>query len=355
VGGDSVDGTQALPLTGTGTDAAVSLSATNLDFGQQAVNTTSAPKSVTVTNTGTTSLVVGEVAASGDFAADASACTAQPVQAGQACVINVTFSPTATGLRPGGLTITSNAASSPDFIALTGTGVAPVIAVAPGGLAFGSVPIGTFSSPQTVTVTNAGTSDLHVSGATATGPFTISADGCSGTGAVAPGNSCQIAVRFAPASTGGASGTLAISSDGGAAAVALSGSGSPAADLNVSMGAGPNPVHRNKALTYTITVANVGPSAASAVLVVDQLPANVQFQSLSGPAGASCVTPAVGATGTVKCTVGSLAAGASVQLQIVTVVVAPKAVTISDTAQVSSAVFDPDLRDNQVTVSTTVQ
>ena len=351
----SVEGTQTLPLTGTGTNAAVSLSAASLDFGQQAVGTTSQTKPITVTNSGTTSLTVDAVAASGDFAADASACTAQPVPAGQGCVINVTFSPTATGSRSGALTISSNAASSPDTVALTGTGVAPVIGVAPGSLAFGTVPIGTVSSPQNVTVTNSGTSGLHVTGATASGPFAISADGCSGAGAVAPGDSCQIGVQFAPASTGPASGTLIISSDGGTATTALSGSGSPSADLNLSIGAAPNPVHRNKGLTYTITVQNAGPSAASGTLTADQLPANVQFQSLSAPAGSSCTTPAVGSTGTVKCSLGPLGARASAQLQIVVLVVAPKGVTISDSAKVSSNTFDPDLQDNQATVATAVQ
>jgi len=351
----SVDGTQTLPLTGAGTDSAVSLAAASLDFGQQAVGTTSQPKPVTVTNSGTTSLTVDAVAASGDFAADASACTAQPVAAGQACVINVTFSPTATGNRSGALTISSNAASSPDTVALTGTGVAPVIGVTPGSLAFGTVPIGTVSSAQNVTVTNSGTSGLHVTGATASGPFAVSADGCSGGGAVAPGDSCQIGVQFAPAGTGPASGTLTISSDGGTAAVALSGSGSPSADLNVSIGAAPNPVHRNKNLTYKITVHNAGPSAASGILAVDQLPANVQFQTLSAPAGSGCTTPAVGSTGTVKCSLGSLGAGASAQVQIVVLVVAPKGVTISDTAKATSNTFDPDLQDNQATVQTVTQ
>jgi uncharacterized repeat protein (TIGR01451 family) len=351
----SVDGIQTLPLTGMGINPAVSLSTSSLDFGQQVVGTTSQPEAVTVTNAGTTSLTVRDVTASGDFAADATACTAQPVPAGQACVINVTFSPTVTGSRSGTLNITSNAASSPDTVALTGTGVAPIISVTPGSLAFGTVPIGTVSSPQNVTVTNSGTSGLHVTGATVSGPFAIAADGCSGGSAIAPGDSCQIGVQFAPASTGPASGTLTIKSDGGTATVALSGSGSPSADLNASIGAAPNPVHRNKDLTYTITVQNAGPSGASGTVTADQLPANVQFQSLSAPAGSSCTTPAAGSTGTVKCSVGSLAAGSSLRLQIVALVVAPKGVTISDTVKASSNTFDPDLQDNQATVFTVVQ
>jgi uncharacterized repeat protein (TIGR01451 family) len=355
VANTSVGGIQTLPLAGTGINPAVSLSASSLDFGQQAVGTTSQPKAITVTNAGTTSLTVRDVTASGDFAADATACTAQPVPAGQACVINVTFSPTATGSRSGTLNITSNAASSPDTVALTGTGVAPIITVTPGSLAFGTVPIGTISGPQNVTVTNSGTSGLSVTGATISGPFAIAADGCSGGSAIAPGGSCQIGVQFAPASTGPASGTLIIKSDGGTATVALSGSGSPSADLNVSIGATPNPVHRNKDLTYTITVQNAGPSGAPGIITTDQLPANVQFQSLSAPAGSSCTMPAVGSTGTVKCSLGLLAAGSSLRLQIVALVVAPKGVTISDTVKASSNTFDPDLQDNQATVFTVVQ
>lgn len=355
VSNTSVEGTQTLSLTGAGINPMVSLSAGSLGFGQQLVGTTSSQQTITVTNTGTTSLIVNGATTSGDFAADATGCTAQPVPAGQDCVIGVTFSPTATGTRSGTLSITSNAASSPDTVTLTGTGVAPAISVSPDSLAFGAVPIGTTSGTQNVTVTSAGTSGLNVTSATVTGPFRISADGCSGGSPIPGGGSCQIGVQFAPASTGSASGTLTIQSDGGSATVALSGSGSPSADLNVSIGAAPNPVHRNKDLTYTITVQNAGPSAASGTVAADQLPSNVQFQSLSAPAGSSCVTPTVGATGTLKCALGSLAAGGSLQLRIVVLVVAPKSVTISDTATATSSTFDPDLRDNQATVFTTVQ
>ena len=349
----SVDGTQTLALTGTGTAPAMSLSATSLDFGQQHVGTSQA-QTVTVTNTGTANLIVGLATTTGDFTADLTACNLQPVPPGQTCGIIVTFTPTSTGPQSGTLTVTSNAASGSDTVALTGTGVNPVIAVTPGIVAFGAVPIGTVSNQQIITVTNAGTTSLHVAGTTVSAPFMIS-DGCTGGGAIAPGGSCQIGVQFAPASTGSASGTLTITSDGGTATVALSGSGSPSADLNVSMGAGPNPVHRNKALTYAITVRNAGPSAASGLLAVDQLPPAVQFLSLSAPAGSSCITPAVGATGTVKCTVGSLAPGGSLQLTVDVLVVAPKGGTISNTVQVTASSFDPDLQDNRVTVLTSVQ
>jgi uncharacterized repeat protein (TIGR01451 family) len=310
---------------------------------------------VVITSTGTTDLTVTGLSASGDFAVAATDCTAQPIPPSQICFIRVTFSPTAAGSRSGALTINSNAPSSPNTLPLSGTGIAPVITVTPGTLQFGSVVETTTSAPQTVTVGNAGSSPLTLSSVVTSGPFGVSGDFCSSAGPIPPGGTCQIVVVFVPTTTGPASGTLTIGSDGGTAKVALSGNGSPLADLNVSIGASPNPVKRNSNLTYAITVQNAGPSAAPNTVVSDTLPSNVQFQSLSAPSGASCVVPAVGATGTVKCTVGSVSVGAVVQLKIVVTVVAPRATTISDTVKVTSSAADPDLQDNQATVATTVK
>jgi len=289
---------------------------------------------VTVASTGATDLTVTGASVSGDFSADASACTSQPIAPGQACVISVSFSPTATGNRSGTLNIKSNTLSSPDTVSLSGTGIAPVISVTPSTLQFGSVPVTATSAPQNVTVGNAGDSPLTVKSAVTSGPFAVSDDACGG--AIAPGGTCQIAVIVAPSTSGPASGTLTISSDGGTATAALSGSGSPVADLNVSIGASPNPVKRKNNLTYAITVQNAGPSAATGTVVTDALPSNVQFESLVAPSGSSCATPAIGATGTVKCNIGSLPAGATAQLTMVAPVVAPKATTITDTVKVTS-------------------
>jgi hypothetical protein len=76
---------------------------------------------------------------------------------------------------------------------------------------------------------------------------------------------------------------------------------------------------------------------------------------MTAPAGSSCVTPAVGATGTAKCSLGSLLAGNSLKLTIVVLVVAPKGQSIANTVQATGTAFDPDLLDNQATVVTSVQ
>jgi hypothetical protein len=110
-------------LTGTGTTAApgVGLAPTSLAFGNQALTTTSAAKTVTLTNTGTAALTITSIAASGDFAVSNNPCGAG-LAAGANCIISVTFTPTVLGARAGNLTITDNAAGSPHTVPLTGTG-----------------------------------------------------------------------------------------------------------------------------------------------------------------------------------------------------------------------------------------
>jgi hypothetical protein len=106
------------------TSATLSTNPSSLTFGTQALNTTSAAQSVTVTNTGTAAASVSSVAASGDFAQTNTCGTT--IAAGASCTVSVTFRPTASGTRTGSLTITSTATNSPTTIGLTGTGAGTV-------------------------------------------------------------------------------------------------------------------------------------------------------------------------------------------------------------------------------------
>src|SRR5256884_7351214 len=56
-------------LSGNGTAPGVGLAPTSLDFGNQLLATTSAPMTVTLTNTGAAALTINSFAASSDFAA----------------------------------------------------------------------------------------------------------------------------------------------------------------------------------------------------------------------------------------------------------------------------------------------
>src|SRR2546429_145049 len=104
---------QIMTLSGNGTAPGVGLAPTSLDFGNQLLATTSAPMTVTLTNTGAAALTINSFAPSGDFAATstgASACPTSPatLAAGGTCTINVTFTPTASGARTGTLSLTDN-------------------------------------------------------------------------------------------------------------------------------------------------------------------------------------------------------------------------------------------------------
>ena len=93
---------------------------TPLNFGKQAVGTTSSPKAVTLTNTGKSALTISSMKASAQFGVT-STCGSS-VATGANCPINVTFSPTSTGAKSGTVTIHDSASSKPQVIELTGTG-----------------------------------------------------------------------------------------------------------------------------------------------------------------------------------------------------------------------------------------
>jgi uncharacterized repeat protein (TIGR01451 family) len=122
----------------------------------------------------------------------------------------------------------------------------------------------------------------------------------------------------------------------------------PSADIAVSQVGSPNPVKKGKAETFTITVSNNGPSAASGISLIDTLPANTTFKSVTASQG-SCGTPST----TVSCSLGGLANGASAT---VTLVVAPNAkgtITNKATAHASSPA-DPSDSNNTASATVTV-
>ncbi len=79
----------------------------SLTFGNQAVNTTSAAQTLTLTSVGVNPLMISDVSSTGDFAFPSSTCTAAPMATAATCTFDVTFKPTASGARTGSLTITS--------------------------------------------------------------------------------------------------------------------------------------------------------------------------------------------------------------------------------------------------------
>lgn len=106
-------------------------------------------------------------------------------------------------------------------------------------------------------------------------------------------------------------------------------------------------------VTYLVTITNNGPSDAASVTLTDVLPAGTTFVSETQTSGPTfnCTTPAVGGTGTITCTIATLASGASATFDIV-LHVAPQATgSIANTATVTSPT-DPTPGNNAGTTTT---
>ena len=202
------------------------VSTTSLIFGVQLVGTRSAAQNATLTNTGTTPLTISSIAAGADFLQKNNCGSSLP--AGASCTIRVAFRPSAKGVRTGSVTITDDAANSPQTIALTGTGT--VVQVSPSALDFGDQTVGTTSDPQTATITNTGSAELRIFGVGISGPNWGDFAATSTCGSrLAPGGSCTIDVTFTPGARGHRHASLKIVDDGGASpqAVPLAGTGVP--------------------------------------------------------------------------------------------------------------------------------
>ncbi len=251
---------QSIGLNGSGVVSAVSLSPSSLSFGNQALGTTSAAEVVTLSNTGGATLAISGIGTSGDFT-QSNNCGSSAA-AGANCTINVSFTPTASGMRNGMLTITDNASGSPQSVSLTGTGAAtaPVASASPSSLSFGNQPVGTVSSPQVVTLSNTGNATLSVSSIAASGDF-AQTNNCGSS--VAAGAHCTIDVTFAPTTSGTRSGTLSLADNapGSPQSVSLSGSGilsAPTVSVSpLSLKFGNQPVGTTSA-PQSVTLANTG-------------------------------------------------------------------------------------------------
>jgi len=112
----------AISLSGQTTPApALTLSASSLTFPGQYVGTSGLPQTITVTNSGNATSTISAVSASPTDFGVLNACGGS-LAAGASCSIGVFFDPTASGARSGALTITDDAAGSPQSVTLSGSG-----------------------------------------------------------------------------------------------------------------------------------------------------------------------------------------------------------------------------------------
>jgi subtilase family serine protease len=116
---------QKVTLSGTGANVpAVTLSPTSLAFGTVTKGTISTPKTVKITNSGKTTLLLNSVSLTGTGASSfvqLNNCGVTLAPAGS-CTAWVAFSPTAAGAVSANLTLTDNGKGSTQTVALSGTG-----------------------------------------------------------------------------------------------------------------------------------------------------------------------------------------------------------------------------------------
>ena len=138
----------------------IAVNPAGLDFSTQSLNTTSQPLTVTITN-GQNALNITGITVSGTNAGDFTPtqnCVG-PMAPGAQCVVSVTFTPSAAGVRAASLTISNSGAANPTVVvALTGS--TSSITLSASTLTFGSPqnpqPVGATSAAQSITVTNSG-------------------------------------------------------------------------------------------------------------------------------------------------------------------------------------------------------
>ncbi len=226
----AVNSPQTVALSGTGV-LQVTLSSTTLAFGNQADGSTSAPKTVTLTNNTSAALAISSVAITGtnagEFAVSSNTCGSS-VGGHSSCKISVTFAPVTTGAKTAALTITDSANNSPQLVNLTGTGIVPV-SVTPSSVTFPARAVGTTSPAKKITVKNNLPTTLTISGITFTGTnpgdFGQSVNTCGPT--LAAGASCTVGITFTPTAKGSRVAVLDVSDSASTSpqTVSLSGKG----------------------------------------------------------------------------------------------------------------------------------
>jgi len=192
----------------------VALTPQQINFGNQAINSTSDPRSVTLVNAGSAVLNISSIVASGDFTETNNCGTALPA-GGASCTIQITFASTTTGTRTDQITIIDNAQGSPQNITVTGNGVtlAGSLALSATSLSFPAETVGTTSPRQTLRLTNNGNSAVTVTAISVTGDF-AQTNTCDNLPSVLNvGAGCSISLTFTPTGSGSRTGTLTITDD----------------------------------------------------------------------------------------------------------------------------------------------
>ena len=200
---------QTFPVTGTGIaqPPVMKVTPATLAFGSQAVSTSSAVQSVTLTNSSTTDTVMmSTIQVTGSpFTLQPSSCFS-PIGPGKSCTIPFLFTPGAVEAYTATVTFQVQSAACAGCVnnypaqtfGLTGTGVGTIFAISSTSLAFGNQTLNTASAAQTITLTNSSTTESVKIGnpSSSDGAFAVDSSRCSSI--IGPSANCAISVAFNP-------------------------------------------------------------------------------------------------------------------------------------------------------------
>lgn len=198
--------------------ALVTLTPTTLAFPNTAIGTTSLGQGVTVKNAGTSTVALTSISLTGTNPtsfAELNTCPASLI-AGASCSILVGFKPASAAALHATLSVAHSAAGSPQTVSLSGTGTAALsLTLSKTSLTFPATTVGTTSVPQSVTLTNSGSSTLDITGISLSGvnPGSfIDLSTCGPT--LAPATNCVLEVALRPAAKGSLTAILSIADNG---------------------------------------------------------------------------------------------------------------------------------------------
>ena len=270
-----------ISLTGTGVGSPLSFSATSIDFGNQAVGTSSNPWTLTMSNTGNTAISF-ILEAPAPFFTETDNCGSS-LAAFSSCNILVKFSPLAIGPNPGQLmVIPLTVPGGQLMVNLTGTGVPITSAVyfSTSSIQFGTQAVGAASNAWSVTLNNTGGSSVPFYGLTLTDPVDFSQTNNCGTNSLPAYSTCTIQVTFDPAASGPISGALQAEIAFGNApeSLSLTGTGAPQPDYSLTVNPSTMTLNSGQTGLATFTFTPVGGYTGTVVFTCTGL-----------PVGASCI------------------------------------------------------------------
>jgi len=300
----ATDATISIPLSGTGTQGALTANPASISFGNLPVGDT-ASVAVTLTNGGTAAVSItgSSVTGTGFSMSTLSPQTLNPTQTAS---FNVTFAPTAAGSVSGSVSITTNGPGSPLKINLSGTGTQPQISANPASVNFGTVTVGN-SNSQPVTLTNNGNATLTFSQITVAGTG-FSQTGLSTSTTIAAGGSTSFNAVFTPSSATAVNGSITLTTNGAPSplVISLSGTGAtPTLSLGTSPASLPfGNVGDGTSSVLTTTLTNNGNSN----ITISNVAVTGAGFSASGVSNGTVLTP--GQSATLSVTFAPTAAGA---------------------------------------------